>query len=175
MRRVGQVDVVVASVFDNVALVVASACRPVAAIVTNYLTNHRVAVGVKCQCLVSPLRCAWQHHVNAGRVSLRRLQGALQTLRILLRKDGLLVELVVQSIRKEVAARREVGRPRNGPIADDGDLRAGRRNHQSDRACAVGVDGDRVVGGQGQQRVVFVDRDIAGCENLEGERIRPRA
>ena len=93
----------------------------------------------------------------------------------MLREDGLLVELVVQSIRKEVAARRKVGRPRNGPIADDGDLRAGRGGHQSNRARAIGVDGDRVVGRQSQQRVVFVDRDIAGRENLEGERIRPRA
>ena len=49
MRRVGQVDVVVASVFDNVALVISNASSPVPTVVTNYLTNHRVAVGVKCQ------------------------------------------------------------------------------------------------------------------------------
>jgi hypothetical protein len=40
----------------------------------------------------------------------------------LLSKDGLLVKLVVQRVGKEVAARGEVSRTRNGAVADNGVL-----------------------------------------------------
>jgi hypothetical protein len=94
----------------------------------------------------------------------------------LLGKDGLLVKLVIDRIGKQVAARHKVSQALNCAIAHNGDLRgASWRCRQRDAASTVGVDRHRVVGRQRQQRVVFVDRNVRGRQDLECERIRARA
>ena len=173
MRCVGVIHIAIAGVFDNVALVVRNACSPISTVVTNHLADDRVAVAVERQCLVGPHRRTGQRHVDAGRVSLRRLQRTLQTLGILLGEDGLLVHLVVDSVGEEVAARHEVGGALNCAVANNGDLRCTRwRSRQRHKARAVGVDRHRVVGGQRQQRVVTVNRNVTSCQDLKCEVVR---
>ncbi len=48
MSSVGVVDIPVAGVFDNVALVVRGASSPIAPVVSDHFTSSRVAVGVEC-------------------------------------------------------------------------------------------------------------------------------
>lgn len=95
MRGHADVDVAVARVLDDVAQRISSAGSPVAAPGANGVTDDWVANGVKSKRLVRPQRCPGQRHVDAGRVGLRCLHGSSQALGILLREDGLLVELVV--------------------------------------------------------------------------------
>ncbi len=65
-------------------------------------------------------------------------------------KDGLLIQLVVQRVGEEVTAGHKVCGARDRPVADDGDLRCTRGcRRQRHKAGAVGVDRDRVIGGQG--------------------------
>jgi len=171
------VDIAVACVLDNVALVVRDTSRPVATVVTDHLACGRVAVGIKGQRLVGPYSCPGQSHVHSGWVCLWRLQSPDQAFRILLRKDGLLIQLVVQRVGKEVAACGEVSRTRNGAVADNGvlgwaDWGQGQASScNGHRASAVGVDDHRVVGGQRQQRVILVHGNISVGQNLKGERI----
>lgn len=124
------VDVAVARVLDNVALVVRSTRSPVATVVTDLLTNNRVAVCVKSQCLIGTHACAWQRHVNGGRICLWRLQSSQQTFSILLCKDCLLIQLTVDGVGKEVATSHEVSCARDRTVADNGDLITSRCAHQ---------------------------------------------
>jgi hypothetical protein len=105
------------------------------------------------------------------------LQSPDQAFRILLRKDGLLIQLIIERVGKEVATGCEVSCPRDGAVADNGVLgrahwgqrQAGRCDGH--RAGAVGVDGHRVVGGQRQQRVILVHGNVSVGQDLKGERI----
>ncbi len=177
MACVRIVDIAVACVLDNVALVVRDTSRPVATVVTDHLACGRVAVGIKGQRLVGPYSCPGQGHVHSGWVCLWRLQSPDQAFRILLRKDGLLIQLIIERVGKEVAAGCEVSCPRDGAVADNGVLgrahwsqrQAGRCDGH--RACAVGVDRHCVVGGQRQQRVILVHGNVSVGQDLKGERI----
>jgi hypothetical protein len=95
MRGDADVDVAVAAVFSDVAQRIRRAGRPIAAPRSNGVADDWVAAAVKRQRLVGPHRCSRQRHVDAGRVGLRCLHGSRQTLGILLRKDRLLIQLVV--------------------------------------------------------------------------------
>lgn len=122
MRLKTDVDIAVAGVFDQITLVVSSARRPVATPVAHNLTDHRVAVFIKSQCFIGTHRCAWQHHVDGGRVSLWCLQRTQQAFSVLLVEDGLLVELVVDRVGKEVATGHEVCGACDAAVADNGNL-----------------------------------------------------
>ena len=95
----------------------------------------------------------------------------------MLGKDGLLVELVVQGVSKEVTAGGEVCRPRDSTVANNGVLcGACRRQGQAGgcdghRSCPVCIDGYCVVSGQRQQHLVFVDGDVGVGQDLKGKRI----
>ena len=123
MAGVCVVDIAVAGVLDDVALVVRHTGRPVATVVSDHFAGGGVAVGIKRQRLVGPHGCPGQGHVHRGRVCLWRLQRPDQAFSILLGKDGLLVELVVQRVGKEVAAGCEVGSPGDGAVANHSVLR----------------------------------------------------
>jgi hypothetical protein len=133
VRDNANVNVVVAGVLDQIALVVRSASGPVATVVADLLASCWVAISVKRQRLVGAHACTGQRHVNGGRVCLRRLQCAGQTLGILLGEDGLLIHLIVDRVGEKVAASHEVSGALNCAVADDGDLcRASWRCHQRD-------------------------------------------
>ena len=169
-------DVAVGRIFDNVSDVIQRACSPVATVGAQGVSNCRVAVGIKAQRFVGPQGSAWQRHVDGGRVSLRCAQCTLQTLGILLRKDRLLIHFIIDGVGKEVATSHEVCGALNGAVADNGNLcGASRCRHQGDRTSAVRCNGHCVVGGQRQQRVVLVDRNVSVRQNLKGERIRASA
>ncbi len=93
----------------------------------------------------------------------------------MLGKDGLLIQLIIDGVGKEVATRGEVRGALNGAVANNGVLGGrGRRQRQASsgdrhRAGAIGVDGYRVVGGQRQQRVVLVDGNVCVGQDLKGE------
>lgn len=93
----------------------------------------------------------------------------------MLGKNGLLIELIVQRVGKEVTAGCEVTCSGDGAVANNSVLGGrGRRQRQAcssdgHRAGSVGVDGHRVVGGQRQQRVVFVDRNVSIGQDLKRE------
>ena len=126
-------DVAVGRIFDNVSDVIQRACSPVATVGAQGVSNCRVAVGIKAQRFVGPQGSAWQRHVDGGRVSLRCAQCTLQTFGILLRKDGLLIHLIVDRIGEEVAASHKVCGALNGAVADNGDLcGSGWRRNQGD-------------------------------------------
>ena len=177
MAGVRIVDIAVAGVFDNVALVVCNTGSPVATVVTNHLACGGVAVGIKGQRLIGPDRCSGQGHVHRGWISLWCLQCAGNTLGILLGKDGLLIELVVQRVGKEVTTGCEVSRPADSAVADNCVLRWRYRCQRqascrdSHRARAVGCNAHRVVGGQRQQRVIFENGNVSVGQDLKGERI----
>lgn len=176
MRGVGVVDIAVAVVAHDVALIVRHASSPIATVVTNHLAGGRVAVGIECQRLVGSNRCPWQGHVNRGRICLWCNQSSLQTFSILLRENGLLIQLVVERIGKEVTAGHKVCGALDRAVADDGDLRCTRGcRRQRHKAGAVAVDRDRVVGGQGQQRIVPVHRNVACSQDLKRKVIRAGA
>jgi hypothetical protein len=123
-------DVAVGCVFDDVSDVVQRACRPVATVSAQGVSNNWVAVGIKAKRFVGAQGSAWQRHVDGGRVSLRRAQCTLQTLGILLRENGLLIHLVVDGVGKEVATSHEVCGALDRAVADNGDLcGASRRGH----------------------------------------------
>jgi hypothetical protein len=95
----------------------------------------------------------------------------------LLGKDGLLVELVIQRVSKEVTAGGEVCCARDSTVANNGVLRwrcwcqgqaGGCDGH---RACSIGVDHYRVMGGQRQQHLVFEDSNVCVGQDLKGKRI----
>jgi hypothetical protein len=95
VRSVCVVNVSITCVFNNVTLVVRHARSPIATVVTNYLAGGRVTIGIECQRLVGSNRCPWQGHVNRGWICLWCNQRTLQTFSILLRENGLLIQLVV--------------------------------------------------------------------------------
>ncbi len=181
MACVRIVDIAVACVLDNVALVVRDTSRPVATVVTDHLACGRVAVGIKGQRLVGPYSCPGQGHVHSGWVCLWRLQSPDQAFRILLRKDGLLIQLIIERVGKEVAAGCEVSGSGNGAVADNGVLGwRGWRQRQASccnghRAGAIRVDSYRVVRGQGEQHIVLVHGDVGVGQDLESESIRASA
>ena len=87
----------------------------------------------------------------------------------------MLVKLIVQRVGEEVATRGEVSRTRNGAVANNGvlggaDWRQGQASIcDGHRAGAIGVDGYRVVRGQGQQHIVFEDSNVGVGQDLKGE------
>ena len=95
MRGDALINVVVAGVLDQVADVVDRCRGPVAPVGADELCALRVAAGVKTQHLVGPHCAARQHHVDGRWIGLWRLQRPGYRLRVLLGKDGLLVELVI--------------------------------------------------------------------------------
>jgi hypothetical protein len=170
------VNVAVAGIFDNVAHIVQNTRRPVATVCANSVAKRWVAVCIKCQVFTCAQRCAWQSHVDGGRVGLWRLQCARQAFSVLLGEDGLLVHLIIDRVGEEVTTGHEVCRALNCAVANNGDLICtGWRCGQSDGPSAVGVDGHRVVGCQRQQRVVFVNSDVGVCKNLKAEAVRASA
>ncbi len=176
MRGVSIVDVAVTVISDNVSLVVRSSSNPIATVVANHLASSRVAIGIKSQCFVGSYHCPGQGHVNRRWVSLGRLERTPKTFSILLVKDGLLIQLIVQRIGKEITAGHKVCGARDRPVADDGDLSRTRGcRRQRHKAGTVGVDRYRVIGGYGQQRVILVNRDVACSQDLKGKVIRASA
>ena len=57
-------DVAVGRVLDNVSDVVQRACRPVATVGAQRVSNGGVAVGIKAQRFVGTQGSAWQRHVD---------------------------------------------------------------------------------------------------------------
>ena len=115
-------DVAVGCVFDDVSDVVQRATCPVASVRSNKLCGCRVASCIKRQHLASSHRCTGQCHVDGSRVSLRCAQCTLQTFGILLRKDGLLIHLIIDSVSKEVATSYKVCGALNCAVAHNGNL-----------------------------------------------------
>jgi hypothetical protein len=73
------------------------------------LTGCWVAINIKRKRFIRTHRCAWQCHVNGGRVCLWRLQCARQAFSVLLGEDGLLIKLIIDSVGEEVTTGHEVG------------------------------------------------------------------
>jgi hypothetical protein len=115
-------DVVVGCVFDDVSDVVKRAACPIATIGAQGVSNDWVAISVKAQSLVSTQTGPWQSHVNRGRISLRCAQRTLQTFGILLRKDGLLIHLIIDCVSKEVATSYKVCSALYASVANNSNL-----------------------------------------------------
>lgn len=109
MRGDALINVVVAGVLDQVADVVGCTRAPVAPVGTDDFNCLGITAGIKTQNFAGSHTAARQDHIDRGRISLWRLQCPGYSFRILLGVDGLLVELIIQRVGKEVAARGEVG------------------------------------------------------------------
>lgn len=126
-------DIAVGCVLDDVSDIVQRATGPVATVSAQGVSNNWVAIGIKAKRFVGTQGGAWQRHVDRSGVSLWRTQCTLQTFGILLRKDCLLIHLVVDSVGKEVATSHKVCSALNCAVAHNGDLcGASWRRNQSD-------------------------------------------
>ena len=97
MRRVSDVDIIVASILNDIALYVSCTGGPISGEVTDFVYSLGVASsGVELQDLAKTVCLDRQFHIDGRGVRDRRLDAARSFFRNLLHKDRLAIELRVE-------------------------------------------------------------------------------